>query len=99
MRRRSDTIPRSILPRGKYVRVSRAMPRRRPQCRQCEPVNLLIASFSPFLATLARAKRGVSPPAWTALHPALRYVKRAGLTAAQTAEHQIRLSPAQSEYN
>src|ERR1700686_4917896 len=47
MRTQSDTIPPSIPPRGKYVRVSRAMPHRRPQCRQCEPVNLLIASLSP----------------------------------------------------
>src|ERR1700730_16905030 len=66
MRTQSDTIPPSIPPRGKYVRVSRAMPHRRPQCRQCEPAHLLIASFSPFLATVARAKRRVAPPAWTA---------------------------------
>src|SRR3984957_4525345 len=69
MRTQSDTIPPSIPPRGNYVRVSRAMPHRRLQCRQCEPVNLLIASFSPFLATVTRATRRVAPPAWTALLP------------------------------
>src|ERR1700689_3262195 len=79
MRTQSDTIPPSIPPRGKYVRVSRAMPHRRPQCRPSDPVNLAIASFFPFLAAAARAKRRVAPPAWTALLPALRYVKRAGL--------------------
>src|SRR5580692_5787885 len=99
MRTQSDTIPPSIPPRGKYVRVSRAMPHRRPQCRQCEPVNLLIASLSPFLAAAARAKRRDAPPAWTAFLPAFKYVKRAGLTAAQTAERQLRRSPAPSEYN
>src|ERR1700722_20323479 len=99
MRTQSDTIPPSILPRGKYVRVRRATPHRRPQCRQCEPVILLIASLSPFLATAARAKRRDARPAWTALPPALEYVKRAGLTAAQTEERQLRRAPAPSEYN
>src|SRR6202035_984258 len=99
MRTRSDTIRFSIPPRGRCVRVNRAMPDRRPQCGQCDPVNLLLALFSPRLATVARAKRRVAPPAWTSLLPALRYVKRAGLIAAQTAEHQLRHSPAPSEYN